>query len=318
MVDFSVVAMMRESPDVVRRFVQYYRRLGASQIYVYHNGPAEELAPLAGGLAGVDVTVCTPEFWARHVDGPMTDSLDDRQRVCYRDCYDRCAADWLLVVDADEFVFGDRPLAPLLARLPASVEAVFFPTAEAVFGPGDRIEDAFGCSHFRVGWNRQRWWGLLGPLVYGRAAPMMNVGVMGHSAGKHMLRTGLDVTAIGGHRSQRGATVIGMPAAAALAEFAGFHLAHFDALSLPRWEAKWRYRIDRVVVAPFMSPGRRRQMEAIAAALAAGQGAALFRRLYGLGPVQYRLLALGGAAFRRGDLFEDDAATQEEATRIAA
>ena len=314
MADFSVVAMMRESPDVVRRFVQYYRKLGAAQIYVYHNGPAEELP----ALAGVDVTVCTPEFWARYVSGPMTDSLDDRQRVCYRDCYDRCGSDWLLVVDADEFVFGDRPLAPLLDRLPASVEAVFFPTAEAVFGPGDRIEDAFGCSHFRTGWTRQRWWGLLGPVVYGAAARLMSAGVMGHSAGKHMLRTGLDVTAIGGHRSQRGEKVIGMPAAAALSDFAGFHLAHFDALSLPRWEAKWRYRIDRVVVAPHMSPGRRRQMEEIARALAAGEGAALFRRLYGLGPVQYRLLALGRTAFRRPGLFNDTAEARPEPAALAA
>jgi hypothetical protein len=316
MAEFSVVAMMRESPDVVRRFIQYYRKLGAAKVYVYHNGPAEDLPALGG--SDLDVTVCTPEFWARHVRGPMTDSLDDRQRVCYRDCYDRCGTDWLLVVDADEFVFGDRPLAPLLDRLPASIESVYFPTAEAVFGPGDRIEDPFGCSHFRVGWNRQRWWGLLGPLVYGRAARMMNVGVMGHAAGKHMLRTGLDVTAIGGHRSQRGDTVIGMPAAAALPELAGFRLAHFDALSLPRWEAKWRYRIDRIVVAPHMSPGRRRQMEAIAGALATGRGAELFRRLYGLGPVQYRLLALGGAAFRRGDLFHEEADDRDAPEALAA
>jgi hypothetical protein len=314
MSEFSVVAMMRETPDVVRRFVEYYRRLGAAQIYIYHNGPAEEFP----AVAGADVTICTPEFWARRFVGPVTDSLDERQRICYRDCYARCGGDWLLVVDADEFVFGDRALAPLLARVPARVEAISFPTAEAVFGPGDRIEDAFGCSHFRVGWRRERWWRLLAPLIYGRAAAMMNGGVMGHSVGKHMLRTGLDVTSIGGHRSQRGDTVIGTPAAAAMPEFSGFYLAHFDALSLPRWEAKWRYRIDRVVVAPHMSPARRRQMEAIAQALATGRSAALFRRFYALGPVQFRLLTFGGTAFRRSGLFEDAAAVPEEAKALAA
>jgi hypothetical protein len=300
---FSVVAMMRETPDVVQRFVSYYRKLGAEQIFIYHNGPAEEFPQ----VSGIDLTICTADFWARHVDGPMTDSLDDRQRICYRDCYTRCTSDWLLVVDADEFVFGDRPLAPLLARLPASVEAVTFPTAEAVFGPGDRIEDAFACTHFRTGWGRRRLWRLFAPLVYGRSAAVMNGGVMGHLKGKHMLRTGLDVTAIGGHGSRRGDTVIGMPAAKALPEFAGFYLAHFDALSLPRWEAKWRYRIDRVVLTPYMSRGRRRQMEEITKALAAGRGAALFRRFYGLGPVQYRILAASGTAFRRTNLFDDDA-----------
>lgn len=304
MCGFSVVVMMRESPDVVVRFVDYYLRLGASQIFIYYNGPAEEVPP----VAGADVTVCTPAFWASRVAGPVSDALEDRQRICYRDAYARCTAGWLLVVDSDEFVFGDRPLAPLLDALPRSVESIYFPTAEAVWGPGDDPHRAFGCSYFRTGWQHLRLWDLLRRSIYGGVSDVMRGGVMGHAIGKHLVRTGLRDCSISGHRSKRGDKIISVAAASVSPDFNRFHLAHFDALSQSRWESKWRYRIEKVVVAGGMSVQRQVQMRMVADALAAGKSEALFRRFYGLTPWQYRTLALLGTAFRRKDFFGPETA----------
>lgn len=296
---FSVVAMMRESRDVVLRFADYYRRLGASEIFIYFNGPAEEVPP----LPGVELTICTPDFWAEHWGGTVNDVLEDRMRVCYRHAYARCTSDWMLVVDSDEFVFGDRPLAPILATLPRGVESIFFPTAEAVFGPGDDPQEAFGSTHFRTVWERQRLWRTLRRPIYGPASDVMRVGLMGHTQGKHMVRTGLALSSINGHRSKRGETALGVPASKVSPDFANFHLGHFDALSQARWEAKWRYRIDKVVVASGMSGPRQDQMRMVAAAMASDRSAELFRSFYCLSPMQYQALALFGKAFRRSGLF---------------
>ena len=94
-------------------------------------------------------------------------------RVCYRDCLPRCRTPWLLVVDADEFVFADRPLTALLDTVPESVDAISFPTAEAVWGPGDDPDQPFGSTYFRTKWPSELQWRLLRRPIYGAVSSVM-------------------------------------------------------------------------------------------------------------------------------------------------
>jgi hypothetical protein len=295
---FSVVVMMRETPDVVRRFVDYYRGLGADEIFIYFNGPAEELPD---GIPA-RCTICTPAFWDRQ-GGTPPDTIEGRQQICYRHCYGRCRSPWLLVVDADEFVFGDRPLRPLLAAIPPTVESIRFPTAEAVWGPGDDPNEAFGCTYFRTQWRDRRLWRIFGPLIYGRTSAYMRRGMMGHAWGKHIVRSGLSGIEVTAHVATRNGASVTVPAASVSDAFKGFHTGHFDAISLPRWERKWQYRLEKEIVAAEMTPQRRRQMRAIRRSLIAGSARWVFERFYGISARQLRALSLFGGGFRRPGFF---------------
>lgn len=299
MARFSVVAMMRESPEIVRRFVDYYRALGAAEVFIYFNGPADELPPVAGATR-ID---CTAEFWAQNDDMPL-ENIEDRMRICYRDCKARCTTEWLLIVDADEFLFSDRDIGRLLDNVPDTVDSIGFPTAEAVWGPGDDLEQAFGSTHFRVKWRNERLWRLLRRPLYGRISSEMRWGVIGHVAGKHMIRTAREFTLIGGHRSHRGDEIVTRRARKVSRDWAGTYVGHFDAIGIERWLRKWQWRFDKEVIAAGMSRGRLAQMQMVEKAIATGRTRQLFRRFYGLSALQYRTLALLGYAFRREDFFE--------------
>ena len=296
---FSVVAMMRETPEIIRRFVDYYLELGAAEVFVYYNGPAEEV-PATAGATRIN---CDPAFWDRNSDMPLS-TLEERMRICYRDCRSRCSTEWLLIVDADEFVFGEKDLSSLLDSVPDNVNSIGLPTAEAVWGPGDDLEQAYGSTHFRVKWPSEMQWRLLRRVVYGSISSQMRWGVIGHVAGKHLIRTDRSYSEIGGHRSKRNDVVVTVPAASVSQEWLGTYLGHFDAISLDRWQRKWRWRLEREIVAGGMSRGRTEQMQMVGKAITAGRQKALFQRFYGLSVTQFRTLTFLGHAFRRENFFE--------------
>ena len=296
---FSVVAMMRESPEIVRRFVEYYTQLGASEIFVYFNGPAEELP----WIAGVTRINCDPTFWDRNCDMPLV-TIEDRMRICYRDCQARCSTEWLLIVDADEFLFSDRSIALLLDAIPDDIDSIGVPTAEAVWGPGDDLEQAYGSTHFRIKWASDTQWRLLRRMVYGAISSQMRWGVLGHVAGKHFVRAGRKFGEIGGHRSKRDGEVVTRPVAEVSDDWRGTYIGHFDAISLERWKRKWRWRLEKEIIAGAMSRARTEQMKMVGDAMAAGREKALFKRFYGLSGAQFKILSVLGYAFKRDDFFQ--------------
>lgn len=301
MATFSTVSMMREEPGVVRRFAEYYARLGAAEVLVYVDGP---LGPLEGlAVPGLTLIAADAAFWDRQgIERP--DVIGYRQWAIYAAGLARCRTDWLLVVDADEFVFGDRPVRDFLDAVPADVDSVGVPTAEAVWGPGDDIETAFGSTCFRVVWTSGRAWRGLKRLVYGDVAPFLRRGLLGHTEGKQFLRTGRRYSEIRNHDARRDGEVVTKRAAAVGLQ--GMYVGHFDAIGLARWKEKWRLRISAETVVGRINEARSGQMAAIEKAIAAGDGPtrALFAKYYGVTRLQYAMLAALGYGFRRR-LFDD-------------
>lgn len=295
MASFSTVSLMRESADVIARFAAHYAALGAEGVLVYFDGTAEEAAGLAA--PGLTLIPADAVFWA--AAGGRPERLEARQWAAYRLGLARCRSDWLGIVDADEFVFGDRAVGAFLDAVPAAVDSVSLPTAEAVWGPGDDIAAPFGSSYFRTPWRNARVWRLSRGLIYGDVAPFLRRGLLGHVLGKQFVRVGRDYGHVGNHDAERDGVVITRPAAAL--GLGGMYVGHFDAIGLERWSEKWRRRIARETVAERMAAVRLDQMAAVAAALDAGDAAALrlFRRLYGVSRMQYAVLAALGCGFRR-------------------
>jgi len=296
MAGFSTVSLMRESPDVVAKFAAYYRELGAEEALVYVDGPLGDLAGLEA--PGLTLIATDADFWtALGVARP--EGLEARQVAIYLAGLARARTEWLAVVDADEFVFGDRPVAEFLDRIPKDADSVSLPTAEAVWGPGDDIDAPFGSTFFRTRWSSDLAWRALRRPVYGAAGAFMRHGLLGHTMGKQFLRVGPQYTEIGNHDTKRGDAVITRRASAL--GLPKMYVGHFDAIGLARWTQKWRQRISRETLTSKMAPVRQSQMDAIAAALNSGDAATrrLFKAFYGLSGLQFRTVAAMGFGFRR-------------------
>lgn len=294
MAGFSTVSLVRETPDVLLRFAGHYLRAGAGEVLAFWDGDDPPALP---EVAGLTLVSCDAAFWAGL--GGRPDGLEARQAAIYAVGMARAAGDWLLVCDADEFVFGDRPLADWLDAIPPGEDVVRLPVAEAVWGPGDDLGADWGSTHFRTVWPRERLWRLLRRPIYGPVAPFMRRGLLGHIEGKQVLRVGRPYSAIRNMAAERDGRLIGRPAAAISPRLVGQWLGHFDAVGVGRWQEKWRRRIARETLAENMSSGRNAQMALIAERIAAGRGAELFASFYGVSRGQYAALRSLGHAFRR-------------------
>jgi hypothetical protein len=302
MASFSTISMMRETPDVVSRFARYYLRNGAREVIVFCDGPLGDVEGVE--IPGLRLVAADAAFWSAHgLERPAV--LGAMVGAAAQIGLGIAETDWALIADGDEFVFGDRPIEAFLDRVPADVDAVRVPTAEAVWGPDDDIEAPFGCTHFRILWPSPTVWRVLKRPVYGgRLEGYFRRGMIGHTQGKEFLRVGRTYTEITPHFARRDGRELTRDAASL--GLGGMHLGHFDAIGLDRWVRKWRNRIDQVTISERMNPSRWKQMEAVEQALSAGSEAtrALFRGLYGLTRTQYAVISAMGAAFRR-DIFPD-------------
>lgn len=285
---FSVVALIKEDAALVMTFVRYYLGQGAVSMTIYFDGPstvpAEALPP------NVELIEVGPK------DKEAIPTGDPGHRSAFQGIlhlkeHARAKADWMLAVDADEFVFADTRLDEYFAGLDPDIESVRFPVAEAVWADDEDIERPFSNSWFRLPLNRWQT-ALLTPVLYGRSAPFFRRGLIGHCVGKHAIRTSVQVDKIGCHHSERGGTPLGQWAGSAGVP-AGF-TTHFDAISFDRWTQKVGHRVDGRISMRGIGKSRAKQIHAIRQARSTGTTQRLFRTFYSLSAYQRGVLKLLG------------------------
>ena len=301
MPSFAVAALVREDAGDLVRFAGHHARAGAARVDLYGDGPERADVP------GAAFAPCDAAFWAG-LGASRPEGVEARQTAVYEHAFARLEADWLLVCDADELVFGadedpaGSAVPRFLAAVPPDVVSVQIPSAEAVYGPGDPVGAAWAARWFRLPTDDEA---LLG-AVYGQDAALLQRGLLGHHEGKQFVRRGARLGWIGLHVSglpaQRGGGVATVTAAEALGRPSPLHLGHYDASSRARWVAKWRARLSGETRAELMGARRRAQMAVIGDAVTRGEEAALFARLYALDERQAGLLFRAGVLIRR-DLF---------------
>ncbi len=303
MASFSVVSLMKEEASIIRRFVDYYQKLGAERIFILYDGGLDDLAadgvtPAVLAAQGAELLSCDDAFWLREA-GKVPEHLEHRQRAAFAVGHARNPSDWLLVCDADEFVIDRMPVAGFLDRIPIGVDSVVIPPAEAVWGPGESIDVPFGSSWFRRP-------GLQGRfdkyIVYGPMGVLFRRGLLGHALGKQFVRRGARFDLIHQHFAYRDGKRISVPAAQIHPDLAVVELAHFDAISYARWYEKFRRPLlnyDRAAMRE-RSWRRRVQIHLFKWAMRLGKTAPrwLCRASYGLNARQLRQLE------RRGHIFQ--------------
>lgn len=282
---FEVVTLALSPRRDVERFCRHYLAQGASHIRIYCDGGLE----WESGDPRIELIACDTAFWSSLGSGRPF-SIEERQRTVFRDAYARCDAEWCLIVDIDELVIGPIGLAGYLPGLDASIHCVRFATAEAVFLPGDDTDAEFAASGFRLP-ARRMVSPLLALLLYSPHGSLFVRGLLGHSRGKQAVRHGIAGIAIGIHD----ASVPGEPRFNRhdASRSDDFWLAHYDAISFPRWSEKCRQRMARRDALE-MGRKRERQITLFEGCATEKQRRTLFEQLYGLKWWQVTVLRLTG------------------------
>lgn len=299
---FSVAMLAREEPGVLLRSLSHFRALGAERIFLFHDGAMPDNTDVSEFGPDVDLEVLTEDFWIDKL-GPLPHDFQDKQRAAYRKAIDRNQSDWLFLCDADEMIINHRDLYDVLLSVPTEVESLSIPTAEAFWAETNcgEIDDAFSCRFFRrplgpLAWRVQR------RFLYPRTWHLMQANLLGHAAGKQFLRRGAVFSHLTSHVAFRGNELITQGIEKVTGPDVGLELAHFDAISFPRWLEKFRRRITGDVIQG-RTPARKKQRDALSVVLRGtcsweGQARALFSDLYTLNSVRYEILQLQKKAFQ--------------------
>lgn len=253
---WGIVLLAREPVDLLLTHLAWHLAAGAQAIHLFLDDPSDPVAEAAAALPRVRVTRCDAAFWAGHPSGRRPDLIVARQAFCATRAYRAAGVEWLLHLDADEFLLQHRPLAQDLGRHADLAGALVIPVRERVLTRA--AQHGLFDGVFRAPQpGARRGHPLLAPL-----ADMAPAGVIGHALGKSVTRAGLNV-ALHPHFPKPldgGPEVPRRPAT-------GQVLLHFDGLTALHWLAKMLRRVPMMATAPpgYLGPHRRAQLAAVAA-----------------------------------------------------
>ncbi|MGB8812578.1 MAG: glycosyltransferase family 2 protein, partial [Paracoccaceae bacterium] len=201
---WGVVMTVDEPVALVLANIAWHLHTGAAEIHVYLSRPEDPLAATIADVPGCHVTHCTDAHWRAMGETDGRPALQTRRQSLNADhAYARSTADWLVHLDADEFLWQSRPLGEELFHLAAFSTEVTFSVRERVYPgliagtsvPDDIFAGAFRSAHkSRAG---------LDTLIYGDLEPFLIQGMLGHAAGKCAVPVGQDFL-IGVHWAFRG------------------------------------------------------------------------------------------------------------------
>lgn len=229
-----VAAIVKEPEAIIRRFVDWYRQLGASRIRLYFDDPNDPVIAAMADDPLVDAVPCTPEFW-QSIDMPPEERFTLRQNAALTHAYQTMAEDWLLVVDADELLHVSRGFLPRrLARAPEDMASIIVAPAEHVHSDQDATVTTFRLPITRRAVND----------IYQTQSDLFRrrFGLIGHSNGKSLHRSGIE-----GLRIRQHWAVLPdgtqLPAHQVDAS-KGMYLLHYVAADYPAWRAKLDWRLE--------------------------------------------------------------------------
>lgn len=185
-ISWAVVMTVKEPIPLVMANVGWHLSLGAAEVHVYLDDPDDPVADQLEVVEGVNVIRCDEAHWARiRVDSQGTRQTR-RQGANATDAYRRTQADWLIHLDADEFLMPERPVTQLIEEYARKGRFLRIPPWERTYLTESAPQGLFD-GGFRVPY--------LGKLqddqeTFWRSTPFLTKGLTGHSAGKALVPTG--------------------------------------------------------------------------------------------------------------------------------
>jgi Glycosyl transferase family 2 len=184
---WAVVATVDEPTPLVLTFAAYHLTCGAKEVHLYFDSPDREAEAALAGLPGLHIVTSDDAHWAEARGGVRPALPTSRQIANVNHAYARTGADWLLHIDADEFLRDPAALTARMATTPDNVVFIQLGVIERVRLVGAPNLGLFD-GLFRAPREDSDSWT---PEVYGRFSKFLGRGVAGHHAGKALVRTGL-------------------------------------------------------------------------------------------------------------------------------
>lgn len=252
---WGVVTTAKEAPDLLLAFAAHHVSIGASRIYLYLDDPDPELARRLSLIPEVEVTLCDDTYW-QMIRGKRPAAQEHRQIENAMDAYERTDVDWLVHIDADEFINPRADLATELGFVPDEFNFVELEMRERVFTPEHPPVSVFS-GLFRVPVNRRS---RALRTLFGEMAPYTLRGLSGHCSGKSFVRVGQEQLLMGIHVPRLRNVGDGRMMSLTLHSAT---LLHFDGLTPEHWIAKMaRYGTNETYRnSDRLGEHRRRQLE---------------------------------------------------------
>lgn len=220
---WSVVSTVREPLPLVLAFACHHLSMGAQTVHLFFDDPDDPVADILATVPGVDITRCDAAHWAQMGNGNRPGWQTRRQTLNANLIAQQQRSDWLLHVDADEFLWAPEGIEAELAQATTWLN---IPNVERVWTtPEGNIFDGL----FRTPTREEQ----LVQQVYGPTSRYLENGLSGHGSGKAMARLA-DRNFIGIHRvkeNRQGATIPYL-----ISETA--RILHFDGMTARHWLMK--------------------------------------------------------------------------------
>lgn len=215
----------------ILRFAAYHLDQGAHRLYIYLDADTPDAYNALKSHPKIRVQTCDDAHWKR-LCGARPDKHQVRQTMNATHAYNRRAeVDWLIHMDADEFLVPDGAVADVLAPVPGDVTSARVRPMELLGGSADAFKafiPADGQRRARV------------ERIYPTYGTHLKGGFLSHVAGKLFVRSGLDGITVKIHNAFQGDRML--PDAQ---EPGGIALAHCHAKSWEDWQAAYAYRLDK-------------------------------------------------------------------------
>lgn len=227
-------AILNEPLDDTLRFAAWYLEMGANGLTLLFDDPDDPAIEILSKHHKIECIRCTDKFWKK-IGTSKEVRFPKRQNNALTWVYHRTQEDWLLNVDADEFVHLNKGrLRRLLGRQDAETEMITIAPAEVIepIKPREKFV-------FRLPMDRDTTW-----RVYEEHVMLFGPrrqGLAGHADGKSIIRTGIKGVRLRQHWAMRpdGELLrsINWTAHNSAA------LLHFIGLDYGHWRAKLPWRV---------------------------------------------------------------------------
>lgn len=235
-VEWGLACTLKATAEQTCAFVAHHLSLGATEIWLFFDDPADPTADRIARIPKVRVVRCDDAHWRRIGERP--DRHQNRQSRNMKFAYRRTKLPWLGHIDVDEYLLPVRPVGEVLAAVPADHLELRMAPWEALHDRG-LPDDIFTARAFRAAL-RGRDKATLRELAFGSHAAAMAEGVLSHAVGKCFFRTAVEGLSPRLHGAfMNGERLRGRPQNADIA------LLHFHAEDPARWFDRLDFRLSR-------------------------------------------------------------------------
>ena len=226
---------MKAPVEQVQAFAAHHLSLGAARIWLFFDDPQDPACAVLKRISQVTVTRCSLSYW-RETCGRRPERHQNRQSRNAQAVYRQTELPWLAHLDVDEFLLADLPVPEALSAVPIDQPMLRMAPWEALHEPG-LPDDIFTACQFRAAMPLPQDQASR-DIAFGRYAPLLTEGVLSHSAGKCVFRTGV----AGLEPRLHGAFKAGERVKGG--DFhPGIALLHFHAASPAAWQERLAFRL---------------------------------------------------------------------------